>query len=290
MWDVIVSILRIIPIYLMGTYGELLSQKSGVYNIGIEGVMAFGAISGIMSYHFIIPDLWISLAVGFLGGAIFGLINSVLSINFKLDQVVVGFGLWFFGIGLAGFLSTSFLAGAPPNRIFDPIFLDLDPIFYLSIFLSLFFCIFFAKTSKGLMIRAVGENPRATDALGIDVDKVRRICVVIGCGIIGLAGTYLFMNFLQGFRTMVAGYGWICFALVMFARWKAPYVPAGASLFSAVGAIQLRLQVAGVEIIPTEFMSVLPHIAVIVVLTLTMTMGGKGAMPSSLGVPYKRGE
>ncbi len=288
MIDVIIAILTMVPVYLLATNGELLSQKSGVYNIGIEGVMAFGAILGISSYNFIAPNIWLSLIVGFAGGAVFGVLNSILSIHFKLDQIIVGFGLWFFGVGLAGFIHKLFLSGLPPNETFGKVLFGLDPIFYLSIVVWIALSVLFSKTNAGTKIIAVGENPRAADTAGIGVARVRWVCVTAGCGLIGLAGTYLFMNFLQGFQTGVSGYGWTAFALVMFARWKAPYTITGAIVFSAVVGLQMRLQVAGIIFIPLQFLIVLPHIAVILILTLTMAFGAKGAMPASLYVPYKR--
>lgn len=288
MYEPIVAILSMLPIYILGTNGELLSQLSGVYNIGIEGVMAFGAILAIISYNFIIPNLWISMLVGAFGGVIFGVLNSILSIRFKLDQIVVGFGLWFFGIGLAGFIQTTFLAGSAPIERFSAVLFDLDPIFYLSIIVGIVLWIFVSKTSLGLTVRAVGENPRAADSLGINVDKVRWLCVLAGCALIGMSGAYLYMNYLQGFRTMVSGFGWMCFALVMFARWKVLNTFVGATVFSAIIGIQSRMQVAGIVIIPVEFLSVLPHIAVIIVLVAACVTAkfGKSAMPSALGTPY----
>lgn len=288
MYEPIVAILSMLPIYILGTNGELLSQLSGVYNIGIEGVMAFGAITAILSYNFVAPNLWISMLVGALGGVVFGLLNSILSIHFKLDQIVVGFGLWFFGIGLAGFIQTTLLGGAPPIERFSAVLFDLDPMFYLSIVIGIILWIVISKTSLGLTIRAVGENPRAADSLGINVDKVRWFCVLIGCALVGMSGAYLYMNYLQGFRTMVSGFGWMCFALVMFARWRVLNTFVGATVFSAIIGIQSRMQVAGIIIIPVEFLSVLPHIAVIIVLVAACVTAkfGKSAMPSSLGTPY----
>jgi simple sugar transport system permease protein len=288
MENMITAILAMMPVFLIGTVGELISQKSGVYNIGIEGVMAFGAITAILSYHFVLPDLWLSLAVGFFGGAAFGVLNSLLSINLKLDQVVVGFGLWFLGVGLSGFIHTTFLSGKPPVELFPRVLFSLDPVFYLSIGIWAMTWIVFSKTSAGLRIKAVGEYPKGADVVGINVFRTRWICVMVGCGLIGVAGAYLFMNFVQGFRTMVSGFGWMCFALVMFSRWRTPYTLLGAALFTAINGVQTRLQVSGIIILPLEFMNVLAYIAVIIGLVFTMATGGRGAMPASLYVPYER--
>jgi ABC-type uncharacterized transport system permease subunit len=286
--NVVVSILAMMPVFLIGTIGELISQKSGVYNIGIEGVMSFGAIAAILSYNFIAANLWLSLFVGFLGGAVFGIVNSFLSVNLKLDQVVSGFGLWFLGVGLAGFIHTTFLAGRPSVEMFPKVLFSLDAVFYLSIGLWAAAWVVFSSTSIGLRIRAVGEHPKSADVAGINVFRTRWVCVTIGCGLIGIAGAYLFMNFVQEFRTMVSGYGWMCFALVMFSRWKVQYTLLGTALFTAINGIQTRLQVNGIVIMPFEFMNVLAYFAVIVGLVITMATRGKGAMPASLYVPYER--
>jgi general nucleoside transport system permease protein len=284
----VISVLAMMPVFLIGTIGELISQKSGVYNIGIEGVMAFGAITGILSYNFIAANLLLSMIVGFLGGSLFGVINSFLSINLKLDQVVVGFGLWFLGVGLAGFIHTTFLAGRPPVQMFPKVLFSLDVVFYLSIALWVIVWVIFSSTSIGLRIKAVGEHPKSADVAGINVFRTRWVCVIVGCGLIGVAGAYLFMNFVQEFRTMVSGYGWMCFALVMFSRWKVPYTLVGTAIFTGINGIETRLQVSGVFIMPFQFMSVLAYVAVIVGLVITMATGGRGAMPSSLYVPYER--
>ena len=288
MISAVIAILAMMPVFLIGTIGELISQKSGVYNIGIEGVMAFGAITAILSYHFIAASLWLSLLFGFLGGTIFGILNSLLSIKLKLDQVVVGFGLWFLGVGLAGFIHTTFLAGRPPVEMFPKVLFSLDIVFYMSIALWAAAWLIFSTTSIGLRIRAVGEHPKAADVAGINVFRIRWACVTVGCGLIGLAGAYLFLNFVQEFRTMVSGFGWMCFALVMFSRWKVPYTLLGTAIFTAINVIQTRLQVSGIIIMPFEFMNVLAYVAVIVGLVITMATGGKGAMPASLYIPYER--
>lgn len=288
MTDTVAAILTMMPVFLIGTIGELISQKSGVYNIGIEGVMAFGAISAILSYNFIEASLLLSLIVGFMGGGIMGIINAFLSVKLKLDQVIVGFGIWFFGVGVAGFIHTTFLSRRPPVETFKPILFSLDAVFYFSIALWILVWIIFARTSIGLRVTAVGENPQSADVAGINVFKTRWVCVIIGCGLIGVAGAYLFMNFVQGFRTMVAGYGWMCFALVMFSKWKVSYTLLGAAIFTGINGIQARLQASGIIFLPLEFMNVLAYIAVILGLIITMAFGGRAAMPASLYIPYER--
>jgi len=288
MIDTAFAILAMMPVFLLGTMGELISQKSGVYNIGIEGVMAFGGISALLCQGFLSTNPLISLGVGFLGGALFGIINSFLSIRLRLNQVIAGYCLWFVGVGIAGFVNATLLPGVRPVVTFPRILRSLDMVFFVSLAVWLVIWVVMSKSRFGLRVRAVGESPKAADVAGIDVFRIRWICVTLGCGLIGCAGSYLFTDIVQGFRSMVTGYGWVCFALVMFARWKVPYVLLGAAIFTAINGIQTRLQVAGVIFLPTQFMNVLPYVAVIIGLVITKATGGKGAMPSSLDIPYQR--
>ncbi|MBA7623158.1 hypothetical protein ES703_30551 [subsurface metagenome] len=283
------AVLSFFPIIGLAALGGLLSQKSGVYNIAIEGIMAFGTFSGIFAY-FYWQSLWLSLLFGFFCGTIFGALLSILSVRFKLNQIVIGFAIWFLAEGLAGFLYFVLVPGGVkvPER-FGDIFLSLDPIFYLTIGLFMFFFIFFRWTKQGLAVKVAGESPEVADAAGINVYKIRWICNLIGAGLMGVAGSYLAVHILQGFTyQMVAGYGWVAFAIIMFGRWSPIGVLLSSLLFASLIGIQTRLQVAGIIFIPPEFMVVLPHIAVIIALTLVGIFGKKSGMPSALGVPYER--
>jgi len=281
------AVLTMLPVFLIASVGELFSQRSGVFNVGIEGVMGLGGAIGVISYFLISTNLWICLLIGAMAGVVLGLLNSILSIRLKFSQIIVGFGIWFFGLGFGGFLNSALISGAPPTEKFDPILLDLDPIFYLSIVVWVLAYIILNKTGAGLKILAVGENARAADSAGINVDRARTICVLIGCGLIGLSGAYLFINFLQGFRTFVVGYGWMSLALVMASRWKSSNILPLALLFSAASVLGIRLQLEGV-FLPTQFLNVVPHILVVVVLSISMYWGGRRVVPAELGVPYEK--
>lgn len=283
------AVLSYFPIIGLAALGGLLSQKSGVYNIAIEGTMAFGTFSGIFAY-FHWQSLWISLLFGFFCGAVFGVLLSVLSVRYKLNQIVIGFAIWFLAEGLAGFLYFVLvpMGFSVPER-FGDIFLSLDPIFYLTIGLFVFFFIFFRWTKQGLAVTVAGESPEVADAAGINVYRIRWICNIIGAGLMGVAGSYLAVHILQGFTyKMIAGYGWVAFAVIMFGRWSPTGVLLGSIFFSSLIGIQTRLQVAGIIFIPPEFMVVLPHIGVIIALTLVGILGKKSGMPSALGIPYER--
>ena len=283
----LIAILAMTPVFSLAAFGELLDQRSGVYNLGIEGIMSVGAAMSVVG-ALLGFNSWGCLLFGAISALPLGLVLGVLSEKYKLNQLVVGFGLWLLGLGLAGSIYSVLLA---PHRIIieklPPILFDLDPIFYLSIALVLFLMFFFSRTKLGLIITAVGQNPRVADSAGINVERVRIACVTIGAGLMGLAGAYLAIDILQGFTYgIVAGYGWIAFALVIFGRWKPSYVFLGSLLFVGITGIATRLQILGLATIPSNFVVVLPHIGVLVVLTLAMKFARDAGVPGSLGQPY----
>jgi general nucleoside transport system permease protein len=283
----LIAILAMTPVFSLAAFGELLDQRSGVYNLGIEGIMSVGAAMSVVG-AFLGLNSWGCILLGTISVLPFGALLGVLSERYKLNQLVVGFGLWLSGLGLAGSIYSVLLA---PHRIIieklEPILFDLDPIFYLSIALVLFLMFFFSRTKLGLVITAVGQNPKVADSAGINVERVRITCTTIGSGLMGLAGAYLAIDILQGFTYgIVAGYGWIAFALVIFGRWKPSYVFLGSLLFVGITGIATRLQILGLATIPSNFVVVLPHIGVLVVLTLAMKFARDAGVPGSLGQPY----
>lgn len=289
MLQAIPSILSFFPVIGLATLGGFFSQKSGVWNIALEGMMSFGAFSGVFAYHYLGHSIWVSLLFGFCMGFLFGTLLSILCVHFSLDQIVVGFGLWFLTEGLAGFLYYTVLPSVRITQTISPTLLSLDPIFYLSVISFGILYIFLRNTRGGLAVVATGENPKAADAAGINVYKVRWICTALGSAFIGLAGSYLSLVILQGFTyKMVAGYGWIAFALIMFGRWTTPGIFFSSLFFTFLIGIQTRLQVAGILFIPPEFIVVIPHIGVIIALSLAGAIGKRAGMPAALGIYYER--
>lgn len=283
----LVAVLQMSPVFSVAAFGQLLSQRSGVYNLGIEGIMAASAVFAVFGAYLGLGS-WLLLFVGFVVGTLFGMLLSVLSVRLKLDQIVVGLGLWLVGLGLAGSIYTVVLA--PVKVKVQPIgavLFGLDSMFFLSLALFAFLMIFFSRTKWGLIVTAVGENPRVADSAGINVERVRAICNTVGAGLMGLAGAYLAVDVLQGFTyTIVAGYGWIAFALVIFGRWKPSYVFLGSLLFVSVTALSTRMSIIGIRFLPPNYVVILPHIAVLVVLTVAMKFARETGMPAALGRPY----
>jgi len=289
MQQIISSILSFFPVIGLAALGGFLSQKSGVWNLSLEGIMAFGAFSGVFAYHYFGGSIWVSLLFGFLMGFVIGMLLSALTVRLSLDQVVVGFGLWFLTEGLAGFLYTTLLPSVKVKETMGFRIFSLDPVFYLTLLSFGLIYVVMKNTKQGLAVVAVGENPRAADVAGIDVSKVRWICTSLGSGFVGLAGAYLSLVILQGFTyNLVAGYGWTAFALILFGRWKTSGVFWGSLFFTFLIGAQTRLQVAGFTFIPPEFVVIIPYLGVIVALAAAGAMGKKAGMPSALGVHYDR--
>jgi simple sugar transport system permease protein len=289
MWDAISSILSFFPVIGLAALGGFTSQKSGVWNIAIEGIMTFGAFSGVFAYHYFGNSIWIALLFGFLSSLIFGVMLSLLCVHQGLDQIVVGFGLWFLSEGLAGFLYLAVLPSVRVTETLDPKILSLDPLFYVSIVSFAIFYVILRHTKQGLAIRAVGENPKAADTVGINVYLTRWICTTVGAGLMGLAGSYLSLVILQGFTyNLVSGYGWAAFALVLFGRWTMPGTLLSSLGFTLLIGLQTRMQVAGILVIPSELIVVTPHIAVVIALALAGTLGKKSGIPAALGRHYQK--
>lgn len=286
--DALSSILSFFPVIGLAALGGFLGQKSGVWNLAMEGIMAFGAFSGVFAYHYFGNSIWVSLLFGFLFSLLFGALLSILCVYHGLNQIIVGFGLWFLSEGLAGFLYLTVLPSVKVAEPLDPQILSLDLIFYLTIASFAFLYIILKHTKHGLNIKAVGENPKAADSVGINVYRTRWICTTLGTGLMGLAGSYLSLVILQGFTyNLIAGYGWVAFALILFGRWTLSGTFFNALFFTLLIGTQTRLQVAGILVIPSEFIVVIPHFGVILALALAGILGKKAGMPASLGEYYE---
>jgi general nucleoside transport system permease protein len=300
--NLLFSTLNILPIYLIAAMGGYLSQQVGVYDISMEGNMTLGCALGMIGY-FVGHSPWMGLLFGMGGGLLFGIVLALLTVRFKLDQIVVGFGLWFLGMGSASFLYKLYIPNNQSTTGFGPIaqwfglsevkglgrFLELDVIFYLSIILLLVIWFIINRTKLGVIMRATGENPAVVDAAGINIFLVRTVTVLVGVSVVGAAGAYLAVDFLQGYtQGMVAGRGWIAFAIIIFARWKPSNIFWGCLLFAGINGLQVRLQVIGLRL-PSDLLTALPYVFTLLVLVLIMSRRrGKSRIPSSLGQAYFR--
>ena len=279
------------PILLAGI-GELVVERAGVLNLGVEGMMITGAICGFMAT--IITG---SPALGFvfaaIGGAALSFLFALLTQYALANQVASGLALTLFGLGLSSLLGQDYVGLKPPStpKLDIPILSDLpflgtvlfshDVIVYLSIALVASVWATLKYTRVGLVLRAVGENHDAAHALGYKVVRIRVLAIMFGGACAGLGGAYIsLIRVPQWTEGMTAGAGWIALALVVFASWKPWRVLLGAWLFGGVTVLQLNLQAAGVAI-PVEYLSMSPYI--ITILVLVIMSADKSRAPASLG-------
>jgi len=266
------------PLLLAAT-GELITERSGVLNLGVEGMMIMGAIGGF-AFAQMTGNPYIGALAGAVTGALFSLLFGFLVLTLVANQVATGLALTILGLGLSGLWGERFIGipGLKLQPIEIPLLSELplvgrllfgqDILFYTSILLVIAVSWFLFRTRAGLTLRSVGDNHHSAHALGINVIAVRYLAVMFGGACSGLAGAHLSLVYTpQWVENMSAGRGWIALALVVFASWRPLRVLAGAYLFGAVGIAQLHAQALGVAI-PSQFLSSLPYIATIVVLVL----------------------
>ncbi len=264
---------------LIAALGELVTERSGVLNLGVEGMMIMGAISGF-AFAIYTGNPYIGAIGAIIVGILFSLLFAFLTINLVTNQVATGLSLTILGLGLSGLWGEAFVGipGVKLEPIIIPLFSDIpffgklffqqDMIFYFSIILLFGVSWFLFKTRAGLVVRAVGDSHSSAHALGVSVVKTRYLAVMFGGACSGLAGAHLSLVYTtQWIENMTAGRGWIALALVVFASWRPKRVLVGAYLFGAVGIAQLHIQALGFKI-PTQLLSALPYIATIVVLVI----------------------
>ncbi|WP_163272689.1 ABC transporter permease [Chelativorans alearense] len=284
---------------LIAAMGELVVERSGVLNLGVEGMMIMGAITGF-AVALTTGSVWLGVFAAILVGAAFALIFGFLTLSLVTNQVATGLALTLFGLGLSGMLGEGFVGrpGLRLGRIDIPFLSDLpfvgrllfgqDPLFYVSLLLTAAVAYFLFATRAGLMLRAVGDNHTSAHAQGINVVAVRYLAVMFGGACAGLAGAYLSLVYTpQWVENMTAGRGWIALALVVFASWRPWRVVAGAYLFGGVTIGQLHAQALGVAI-PSQLLSSLPYLATIAVLVIISRNRRLTMMntPASLGRPF----
>ena len=289
---------------LFGTIGESYAEKSGILNLGIEGMMLMGAASAYI-IDFYTGSYWIAFVVSGLVGMLLGILMAFLAATLGVQQHVAGLGITIFGSGLSFYLyrvSVPTPGGIPPHvtpfpPIYIPVLSDMKfigPLFsqpipaYISLFIVILTWFVFSKTRIGLNIRAVGENPLAADAAGINVYETRYISMAIAGFLIAWGGAWLSTAYSSLFLPgMTQGRGWICIALVVFGMWDPWKILLGAFLFGGINAFQLSLQAIGYFNIPYQLFFTLPYIFTIIALIL---VSRRVIYPSSLLKPYRREE
>jgi len=297
--QIIITIATAATPLLIAALGELVVERSGVLNLGVEGMMVMGAVTGF-AVALTTGSPWLGVIAAIIVGALFSLLFGFLTLTLVTNQVATGLALTLLGLGLSGMIGESFVGqpGIKLGTLYIPGLTDLpfigklffgqDPIFYISILLT--FCVawFLFRTRAGLTLRSVGDNHGSAHALGINVIGIRYLAVMFGGACAGLAGGFLSLVYTpQWIENMTAGRGWIALALVVFASWRPLRVLAGAYLFGAVSIGQLHAQALGIGI-PSQLLSSLPYLATIIVLVLISRNRRLTLIntPASLGRPF----
>ncbi|MBS4537773.1 ABC transporter permease [Clostridium sp. D2Q-11] len=286
--------------------GGVISEKSGVVNIGLEGMMTMGAFTGAAVGYFT-GNPWIAFIAAGLAAGVFGLLHAIASVTFHADQVVSGIAINFLGPGVALFISRLFFNGStmtksldfeakmprPLNGVFESnSFLDLIFNHYATVYLAfiLVFIMWFIlyKTKLGLRIRAVGEHPAAADTLGVSVVKIRYLAVVLSGVFAGFGGAAMSIAVVSNFRpTLISGQGFIALAAVIFGKWKPQGAMWACLLFGAAQGLTVYLGGSNIINISSQILAMLPYALTLVILTGFV---GRATAPAASGQPYEKGE
>ena len=285
--DLILGILQIVliattPLVFAGI-GELVTEKSGVLNLGVEGMMLVGSVSAFIILV-ITGSYFLAFFVSILSGIIMSGLFAFLVLFLMSNQIATGLALTIFGIGLSSMLGKQYI-GTPID--------GLSPWFFVIFSFLIVFLVsyFFYKTKAGLILRAVGESHNSAHALGYSVIKIRFLSILFGGSMCALAGSYISICYAPMWQEgMTAGRGWIALALVVFATWKPERVLIGAYIFGGVTILQMNLQALGLRF-PGQFFSMAPYVATIIVLVLISSnkLRIKLSAPASLTIPFYKG-
>ena len=298
------ALIRIATPLVFATLGELFAERSGVLNLGIEGIMLLSAMTGFTAAYFS-GDLWIGVAAAAATGATMALLMGLLTVTLGLSQHVSGLGVTMLCSGLA-FYFYRLIFGQPsqPPSIepfrpvaipglsdipwVGPVLFNQFALSYLALATVAVAAFVLARTPWGLGLRTVGENPHAADAAGIDVAKVRYQALLLSGALMGIAGAYLSMAQYNAFTFgVVSGRGWVCIALVVFGQWRPWRSAVGALLFAFIDDFQLRLQASGAVHVPYQAFLMLPFLLTIVAMAL---VSRNARAPAALLVPFRKEE
>ena len=297
---------------IFATVGEIYTERSGILNLGIEGMMLMSAVSSFATVYYT-GNLFLGILVAMLVGGLLASIHAFLSITMRANQVVSGLSITLFGAGMASFLGQRLGPESNSGRLvgmvgekFEPLAIPVlhripvvgavfnqDILTYFVYLLLPLAWYYLYKTRNGLNLRAVGENPQTADAMGINVGRVRYVYTIIGGMLVGIGGAHLSLSYAPGWsENITGGRGWIVIALVIFSMWNPARAIWGAVLFGGINAVQFRLQASGTAI-PASFLNMLPYLAtilVLVALTWWEALSKRVGAPSALAKSYMREE
>jgi simple sugar transport system permease protein len=288
MWEFVARSLEASTIFTLAALGELIDQRSGILNVGIEGVMLFGATLGFIAAQ-ATESYLLGFLVGIAIGGLLGLLHGFFSATLGVDQVVSGMGIWIVGFGLTTYIGNPYTGPLGMDRI--PTILGLSPFFYVGIVLVVISWFVLSKTSVGLRIRSVGEDPSVAEVSGIDVTRTRYLCVTIGGMLGGLSGAVysLFYNPVWNYNFLM-GWGFVALALVFFSMWNPLILLAGSLLFGTLWQLSLNPQLILPGVLSRYVWRMIPFAITLGVLLMISTKWFRlrwgGAKPEALGEPY----
>jgi simple sugar transport system permease protein len=286
---------------LLAALGELVAERAGVLNLGVEGMMLTGAVCAFAAMTITGSDTLALLAAAASGAALAGLFG-VLTLTLAASQVATGLALTIFGIGLSTMIGASYTGMTVPPLpklavhglsdlpILGPLLFQYDVMVYGSVAASIAVGLFLSRTRGGMVLRAVGEADTSAHSIGHPVIRIRYYAVLFGGALAGLGGAYLSLAYTPLWaEQMTAGRGWIALALVVFAAWRPLRVLAGAYLFGGITVLQLYMQGSGLLAVPTQVLAMVPYLATIVVLTLISSASARGRLsaPACLGKTFR---
>jgi len=288
MWEFIVRSLDASMILTFAALGELINQRSGVLNVGIEGVMLFGATMGFITAK-TTGNYLLGFLVGIAIGGLLGLLHGFVSITLGVDQVVSGMGIWIFGFGLTTYLGAPYTGPLGLDRI--PTLLGISPFFYVGIVFVVIAWFVLSKMNLGLKIRSVGENPSVAEVSGISVSKSRYLCVIIGGMLMGFAGTIYSLDYNPVWSyNFIMGWGFIALALVFFSMWNPLILLAGSILFGVLWQLSLNPQLVLPGVLSRYIWRTVPFAITLAALVFMSTKWFRtrwgAAKPEALGQPY----
>ncbi len=287
---------------LLATLGEIVSERSGILNLGVEGMMAVGAVTAFI-VTFTTGNPWLGMLVAVVAGAAISGIHAFVTVTLRANQVVSGLAVTMVGLGISGLWGKPYIGRPLPIKmpeapipvlseipLIGPVLFDHDPYVYMSIGLGILVWFVMGHTRAGITLRSVGENPRASESQGINVNRIKYLSVMIGGAFAGLAGAHLSTAYSRSWiEGMTSGRGWIVIALTIFALWEPARAFLGAYVFGGVFVLQFVLQPLGIS---PNLLAMLPYLITLVIL-LVYGLGRSGhrrmAAPQTLGEPFVRG-
>ncbi|MGH2741895.1 MAG: ABC transporter permease [Thermoleophilaceae bacterium] len=292
----------------LAAVGETVSERAGVLNLGLEGMLLSGALASFLVAYYVG-----SVALGTLAGVAMGVglgaLMAFLSVTLRTEQIINGIAIVLLAQGLTAFTFEKLFGGEEQPTIdgirdveipllhdipgVGPVLFEQNVLFYISFVLAIGVCLLLSRTRFGLSVRAVGESPAAADAAAVPVARTRWLALLICGGMAGMGGAVLVLGQLNLFETNVsAGRGWIAVALVIFGRWNPLLVLGGAFLFGFTDALQIRVQAVSGGIassVPTEIFAAAPYAVTLIVMVAATVWAGRDAQPAALGVPFRKG-